>query len=352
MSKRRMFDIDFPEGAAPEPAPSTEARRGPMASAISENADALRVRSETETAIRVENDRLAHEHVRLKKEGLITDLIALDAIHTTKLTRDRSTDTDPDLEGLMASIQAIGLSNPIRVEAEDDGYQLVQGYRRLSAYRALYARTGDEAFARIPAGLVAHGEALEALYRRMVDENLVRRDISFGEMAQLALSYAADPETACESVEDAVAELYASANRQKRVYIRHFATLLEQTRGKLNFPQIIPRALGLQLEKKLSSVEGAPAVLRQMLNVHPHSTAEIELDLLRTFLARHIGAKPDLPAPKVSAKTTFRTRVPAGTVRCAARNGKVELSLDRDFTAIDRTRLDAAVTAFFKALDG
>ena len=190
MSKRRGFDIDFPGNqdgvytggrrATEAPKPSrTDTRRGPMAAVISENADALRERAEAERAIRDENDRLAHEHVRLKREGLITDLIALDDIRIDKLARDRGTGPDPEIDELKASILAIGLSNPIRVEPADGGYELVQGFRRLRAYREIFAETGDERFARIPAGLVASGEALEGLYRRMVDENLVRRDISF-----------------------------------------------------------------------------------------------------------------------------------------------------------------------------
>ena len=128
--KRRMFDIDLPDDDVP--APETKSlgglRRGPMATAIGENADSLRQRAEQENAIRAENDALAHEFVRLKKLGLVTDLIALDAIHSAKLVRDRSARLDPELEELKASIKAIGLSNPIQVEQVGEGrYELVQG---------------------------------------------------------------------------------------------------------------------------------------------------------------------------------------------------------------------------------
>ncbi|SPF81768.1 ParB/RepB/Spo0J family partition protein [Pseudoprimorskyibacter insulae] len=354
MKKRRVFDIDFPSDTpAPQPeadAP-TEARRGPMATAISENAGALRARTEAEQAIRDENDRLAHEHVRLKKQGLIVDLIPLDAIQVSKLTRDRSATRDPDLDELKDSIRAIGLSNPIRVEPVGDGYELVQGFRRLAAYRALFDETGDEAFARIPAGLVATGEALENLYRRMVDENLVRRDISFAEMAQLALNYAQDPETETDSVEGAVAILYASANRQKRSYIRHFATMLEQIGDSLKFPEAIPRALGLQLEKRLSHDRGAGAKIKASLAAISAETPDAELDVLRVYAAKGAGDKPAAIASTGAAKTTLRLNVPAGTVRCSARKGKVELMMDRDFSDVDRHRLEQAVSAFLAALD-
>lgn len=355
MKKRRVFDIDFPVGASvpvgTAPEDQAETRRGPMATAITENAEALRARSAAEQAIREENDHLAHEHVRLKKQGLITDMIPLDAIHVSKLTRDRNAKVDPDLDELKESIRAIGLSNPIRVEPSDKGYELVQGFRRLSAFRALYAETGDETFAKIPAGLIATGEALENLYRRMVDENLVRRDISFAEMGRLALNYAQDAATDCDTIEDAVARLYASAGRQKRSYIRHFATLLSEIGTHLKFPEAIPRALGLQLEKRVSSEPGASAQICAALSAGMATTPEKELEVLRAQADRSIAAKSPKTPDARAAKTTLRLNVPAGTVRCAARNGKVELAMERDFSDVDRHRLEQAVAAFFAALD-
>ncbi|AUQ60447.1 ParB/RepB/Spo0J family partition protein [Phaeobacter inhibens] len=377
MSKRRMFDIDFPseptaaKPEAPSPAPSDphpavgapetksafrtgEARRGPMATAISENADALRTRAEVEQNIRAENDRLAHEFVRLKTLGLVVDRIPLDQISTSKLIRDRAVNRDPELEELKESIRDLGLSNPIRVEEDGDGYQLVQGFRRLSAYRALYEETGDEQFRLIPAGLVARGETLQGLYRRMVDENLVRRDISFSEMAQLALSYAQDPETGSDSVEESVALLYASAGRQKRSYIRHFAELLEMIGAELSFAEAIPRALGLDLKKHLVDTPSALAALRQRLRERSFSSAEEELSLLRQALKTPASNVKETTSSQRAgmAKTTLRCTVPAGTVRCLARDGRIEMAMERDFSAVDQRRLETAISAFFDALDG
>ena len=94
MSKKRIFDIDVPDDfAMPEREESAQSRRGPMASAISENADALRDRQQMAQAIRDENDALAKEHVRLKRQGLLVDLLALSDIKTDKLTRDRRAGT-------------------------------------------------------------------------------------------------------------------------------------------------------------------------------------------------------------------------------------------------------------------
>ena len=131
MSKRRrMFDIEVP-AEAPDEKPILETkstvppRRGPMAAAVRENADAVRARAEAEAAARAENDRLAHEHVRLKQLGLIVDSVPLDRIDTGKLRRDRSTTGDHELDDLIASIRDIGLSNPIRVERQGDRYELI-----------------------------------------------------------------------------------------------------------------------------------------------------------------------------------------------------------------------------------
>jgi ParB family chromosome partitioning protein len=52
------------------------------------------------------------------------------------------------------------------------------------------------------------------------------------------------------------------------------------------------------------------------------------------------------------AKTTLRCVVPAGTVRCQARDGRIEMAMERDFSAVDQKRLENAISAFFDALDG
>ena len=95
MSKRRVFDIEFDDSEADVPAGTeavekADARRGPMAAAISENAAALTERQVAESAIRAENDRLAHEYIALKKNGQIVGLVDIGAVQTAKLIRDRA----------------------------------------------------------------------------------------------------------------------------------------------------------------------------------------------------------------------------------------------------------------------
>ncbi|MEO1606994.1 MAG: ParB/RepB/Spo0J family partition protein [Pseudomonadota bacterium] len=353
--KRRVFDIDLPADDVPAgtslDTKSISPRRGPMASAIGETADSLRDRRLVEAQIREENDALAREFVRLKGQGLILDRVPLDQIRTTKLIRDRRVGGDLGLDDLKESLCAIGLSNPIQVEQVADGYELIQGFRRLSAYQSLLDETGDvERWGAIPATLVISGEALEALYRRMVDENLVRKDISFAEMASLAIAYAADPQTEASDPDAAIGVLYGSAGRQKRNYIGHFVRLLERLEDVLEHPEAIPRALGLELAKRL---EAEPALAGEITTALGSAgrSAEVELSVLRRCLEGQGAPARPVEVPTRAPKSTFRLRRSAGEARCIASDGRLELRFDKDFSALDRKRLERAVAAFFDALE-
>ncbi len=356
--KRRMFDIDMPAmeeipvGKVPDKA--LEKRRGPMATAISENANALRDQQTTEDAIRVENDRLAHELVRLRSEGYVTEQIALADVVTERLTRDRKPGPDPELDELKASIQDVGLSNPIRVERRNDGrFELIQGMRRLSAFRALLEETGDARFATIPAGVSDVAE-LDDSYRRMVDENLIRKDISFAEMGALARAYAEDPANDCPDVDKAVSTLFKSASYTKRSYIRAFASLLAMLEKALMHPNDIPRNVGVELKRKLDSDPGLIRQVSTALVSEPNRDSVREVAILRDFLTieNATAAKPKAEAvgkPR-RAKTTFQVRGRAGIAKCSASSGRIELRYDLDFTRVDRAKLERAVATLIEDL--
>lgn len=371
--KRRMFDIAMPEetpaagqGAEAETFPAGKVgtedrpRRGPMATAISETAAVVRERQEVEAQIRAENDALAHEHVRLKALGLVLQEVPLDQVVTHKLVRDRAKAPDMELAELKDSIRAIGLSNPIRVEQRADGqYELIQGYRRLSAYAELLAETGDDIWARIPAAITPEGESLEALYRRMVDENLVRKDISFAEMARLALDYAADPDTVEHDADKAVAVLFQSAGYQKRSYIRSFIRVVRALDGVLIYPQDMPRSLGLALATRLDEVPELAGLIRADLEGWENRSVADELGVLRRYAKEDEdgagqGAKPrPVKAPVTGkAKTSFQMARPEGRVKCTAAAGRIEVRLDRDFSTIDRRKLERAIALMLDQLDG
>ncbi|MEM8848705.1 MAG: ParB N-terminal domain-containing protein [Pseudomonadota bacterium] len=359
--KRRMFDIDVPADEVetgpvdlPPDLETKSMRRGPMASAIGEAGDARRYREKVEARIREENDALAHELVRLKKAGLVTDLVSVHDVQTSKLTRDRFLAQSLDLEDLKESLREIGLSNPIRVAPDGaGGYDLVQGLRRLTAYRELLAETGDARWATIPAGLLPHGESEADLYRRMVDENLIRKDVSFAEMANLAMAYAAEGVDGCGSVDQAVNVLFASTGPQKRSYIRRFALVMARLGKVLEHPSGMSRKLGLDLADRL---EGDPVAVRTIsdaLRSEPHRDAASEGAILRAILDQG-GA--NRPAKARAAPRARRGRValtvPVGPgVRCTATDGKMELRAEIDFAALDRARLEQAIEAFMREIE-
>jgi ParB family chromosome partitioning protein len=302
--KRRVFDIDMPdEEQAPLEVKSAfgEKRRGPMASAITENADSLKDRQVVEQQIRAENDQLAHEYVQRKADGLVIDLVPLDSIVSEKLVRDRIGGQDEELNELIESIEEIGLSNPIRVQRRADGlYELVQGFRRLTAYKSLEIISEHrERYTSIPA-VVAHADdGLEQLYRQMVDENLIRKDISFAEMASLAIKYARDTATDCDDPEQAVAILFKSAGYQKRSYIRGFIGLMDRVGDVLKFPADIPRALGLALRKRIDADASVAAMIESdLMAAGPERLVEEELAILRRAAGIEADKKP-FPAGKV-----------------------------------------------------
>ncbi|MCV6594979.1 MAG: ParB N-terminal domain-containing protein [Silicimonas sp.] len=360
--KRRVFEIDLPEDMPVAPEVKSEGlRKGPMASAIAENAEALQARKSAAEQIRDENDALAHEYVALREAGQVVDTIPLDQVHTDLLVRDRLLEVeDSELQDLVTSIRDIGLSNPIRVVARPggDGYELVQGYRRLSAYRQLHGAEGQGGWAQIPALILSEAPDTAGLYRRMVDENIVRKDLSFAEMAHVAQVYLADPSTEAADLSAAVAALFQSAPYSKRSYIRSFAALLDTLGSALRFPTEVPRALGVSLARLLKDQPDLVAAIRSELARLATHTAETELALLRGFVDRegagagkpYGAAAPEKRGRRARTKTTFHIKSAAGQIKCTAAQGRLEIKADRDFSSIERTRLEAAIASLIEGL--
>ncbi len=367
--KRRTFDIDLPDEAAPPARPdapdAAERRRGPMASAIAENAEALRARRSAAEAIREENDALAHEYVALREAGHVVQELPLDQVQTFMLVRDRIPGEDEEMAALVTSIREVGLSNPIRVlpRPDGEGYELIQGYRRLTAYRQLAEETGDAAWARIPALVMpVESDDVAGLYRRMVDENIVRKELSFAEMAYAAQNYAADPATGARDLSAAVAELFQSAPYSKRSYIRSFAFLLERIGASLAYPTEIPRALGVTLAREIKErPDLATRIAADLADWEGRTIADEQAVLRRAVegddadadgAAAQAPAKPARRARSngAKAKTTFHIRSSAGQVKCTAGMGRLEIKVDRDFSSIDRGRLERAVASLIEGL--
>lgn len=358
--KRRMFDIDMPEDttAVEEPQFRSVERRSPMASAIAENADALKERRSQADAIRAENDALAHELVALREAGHVVQAVPLEDVHTYMLARERIPGEDHELENLVTSIRDIGLSNPIRVlpRPGEDGFELVQGFRRLSAYKALHAADGQGGWDKIPALVMPGSPDIAGLYRRMVDENVIRRDLSFAEMARAAQNFAADPGTPANDIRRAVAALFESAPYSKRNYIRSFALLLDQIGGELAYPNEIPRALGVSLARILRDQPEVAKRIAADLKGWDNRSVSDELGVLRRYAGEDEGEAP-APVKKPAragqggrTKTTFHITSTAGQVKCTAGQGRLEIKVDRDFSAIERARLEQAIASLIDGL--
>ncbi len=174
----------------------------------------------------------------------------------------------------------------------------------------------------------------------------MRRDVTFGELAQLARSYA-QVNPLIQSVDQAVEELFQSASRQKRGHIRSFIRLLDL--ADIRHVQVLSRNVGQQLLKKLESDEGQPKLLADMLARIPARGEEEEQAILKAYLDhREVKAKP---AVKPSGKTTFRIQAPSGAAKCTASDGRLELRMGRDFSAMSREKLEQAVSDFLAALE-
>ena len=363
--KRRVFDIAMPEDAAPEiEVKGGTTRRGPMASAISENAEALQLRKSAAEAIREENDALAHEFVALRDSGAVVQNIPLENIRTFLLVRDRLPGEDIELDDLVLSIREVGLSNPIRVvpRADGAGFELVQGFRRWSAYQRLLAETSDEKWNCIPVLIMPGEPDISGLYRRMIDENLIRKDLSFAEMAYAARNYAKDPETDASTLSEAVAALFQSAAYSKRSYIRSFAFLLEQLSGVLKYATEIPRALGVSLARTLKEQPDLQGEIAHQLNLLPKRGIKEELDVLRQAVGLGGDDEPPLEIASVAtrqsksskgspSKTTFHIGSSVGQIKCTAGVGRLEIKVDRDFSSIDRVRLERAISDLVDGLN-
>jgi ParB family chromosome partitioning protein len=108
--------------------------------------------------------------------------IPLAEIDEAALARDRRF-SDPEAQAeLEDSVAASRLRHPIEVfplEVPCGAHRwgLVSGYRRLAAFRALHARSGEARYAAIPAFVRKRGSMAEAL-AAMVEENEIRAEIS------------------------------------------------------------------------------------------------------------------------------------------------------------------------------
>lgn len=150
-------------------------------------------------------------------DGLVVERVLLQEIVAEELSRDRIK-VDPEaMDELKQSIRLRGLRLPIDLfplknPEPGETYGLISGWRRLMAYRALQAETGDDSFATIPAFVRSIGTGANA-YVAMVEENEIRSNLSHYERGRVVVM--AVGHGAFETIEEAVNTLYQAGSKAK-----------------------------------------------------------------------------------------------------------------------------------------
>ncbi|MTH76925.1 ParB/RepB/Spo0J family partition protein [Paracoccus aestuariivivens] len=326
---------------------------GPMGAAVREAASSLNESSENLVEQRRLNAADAKAFRLAQEEGRVLISIPLDEIRTDDLPRDRldlsAVSTSDEMEELKASIRERGQKEPIEVFLTEGGYQLKKGWRRLNALQQLRQESGDVRFAKAVAR-VSEGPASRIdLYIDMVEENVIREDLSFAEMAQVAIAAANDADMEGQGADELVGRIYASLHKMKRSYIRSFVYLLEVLGEDLKFPKAVARNLGVEVARKLQSNPALSANLcNALLKVEgPEDQAEI----LRRF-ATEVSEPPSEKAGERVRQKNVKYEFHVGSAKVTARRGECRILSDVDFLSVDRRRLQKAIEAFQTVLDG
>jgi ParB family chromosome partitioning protein len=322
---------------------------GPMGAAVREAAESLQGSTEIKVEQRRQNAADAKEYRAATEEGRVLVQLPLEEVRIDGLPRDRlELEAVADSEGmeeLMASIAARGQREPIEVFRDSGGhYQLIKGWRRLTALRQLLETTGGKEFTKVVARVSIADEDRIGLYVDMVEENVVREDLTFAEMAQLAITATDDPLLSLESSDAAVGRLYASLHKMKRSYVRSFVFLLESLGASLKWPKAVPRNLGVDVARKLKGSQGFEETL---ISVLEQCKTESEQNEVLVQFANE-AVKSSAAKAKAQPKEKFEFHV--GASKVTARNGELRIVAKLDYTGVPRNVLEEAVLAFQSAL--
>ena len=349
MSSKNKF------GFAPLEADKPQARKarspGPMGVAVRDVAENLSEATEAKVEQRRRNADDAKTYRAAVEEGRLLVPIALSEIATDDLPRDRmdleGVAQSDEMEELKASIRERGQKEPAEVYIGPDGrYQLKKGWRRFTALSQLFAETGDSSFNSLIARVeVGQGDRV-ARYVDMVEENVIREDLTFAEMAQVAITAAQDGGVDEMDPTEMVPRLYSALHKTKRSYVKNFVTLLSALGDSLPWPKSIPRNLGVEAARAIKD-DGRVDDLRAVLEAC--TTVEEQNAALVAFVKADGHATPER-APSPAPKQKFEFFV--GKTKVTAREGECRLVSNRDFATVPKGRLEAAVKAFEKVLTG
>ncbi|MGJ8624467.1 MAG: ParB/RepB/Spo0J family partition protein [Yoonia sp.] len=336
-----------PLDTPPTPKPR-ERSVGPMGAAVRDAAESLQEATEAKVEQRRQNASDAKAYRAAQEEGRVLSTVPLAEVHTSDLPRDRldleAVAASTEMEELKASIKERGQKEPVELYRDaQDRLQLKKGWRRFTALSQLFAETGDAAFATIIARIeVGEGDRL-ARYIDMVEENVVREDLSFAEMAQVAILAAQDDGTDEIDPDGMVLRLYGSLHKMKRSYIRSFVFLLTALGDDLKWPKAVSRNLGVDVARALKSVAQADE-LRASLRAC--TTPEEQ----GAVLARFAEKKPSTPAVSKPVERKEKREFHVGDMKVTARKGECRIVADDDFAGMSKAQLEHAVEAFQRAL--
>jgi len=338
---------------AETPAPRRERTPGPMGAAVRDTAESLTEATDAKVAQRRQNADDARAYREAREAGRVLVNVALGEIHTTDLPRDRldldGVAASDEMDELKASIRERGQKEPIEVYLDASGqYQLKKGWRRFTALSQLFAETGETRFAEVVARVEQGPTDRIARYVDMVEENVVREDLTFAEMAQVAITAAQDRDIEETDPAEIINRLYGALHKTKRSYIRSFVYLLVALGEDLKFPKAVARNLGLDVARCISTLEDADSLRRNLASC---ATPEAQNETLVGFVEGQKRAPKTKPQPQTSEpKQKFEFYV--GKTKVTARDGECRLVSDHDFTDIPRGVLEDAVKAFEIALKG
>ena len=325
---------------------------GPMGAAVREAASSLNESTDNLVEQRRQNAADAKAFRQAQDEGRVLVSIPLDDVRMDDLPRDRleltSVAASDEMEELKASIRERGQKEPIEVYQTPGGYQLKKGWRRLNALQQLRQETGDGRFAKVVARVSDGPESRIDLYIDMVEENVIREDLSFAEMAQVAILAAKDIGLDEQGADELVGRLYASLHKMKRSYIRSFVHLVSELGDALRFPKSVSRNLGVDVARKLQASPGIAARLIKMLSAI--ETADEQNDILRRFLEEP-AERPSEKAEEKTRPKSVKYEFHVGAAKVTARRGECRILSDADFSAVDRRKLQRAIEAFQAVLD-
>ncbi len=348
MAKSNKFGFAPLESDAPA---RRERSVGPMGAAVREAAESLTDATDAKVEKRRQNAKDAEAFRAAQDEGRVLIALDLSQISTDDLPRDRmdldAVATSDEMEELKASIRDRGQKEPIEVYPGPDGsYQLKKGWRRFTALSQLLAETGDARFATITARIERGDDGRLARYIDMVEENVVREDLTFAEMAQVVITAARDKGVGEPDPDALVARLYGSLHKMKKSYIRSFVFLLSQLGDVLPFPKAISRNLGVDVSRALKSQEAYKA-LREKLQLC--SSAEDQNKALVAFVEAAKSA-PQGQKKKQEPREKFEFHV--GSLKVTARRGECRIVSKDDFASLPKPLLERAIKAFEDELRG